>query len=236
MAYTLQDYFNTGDDNVSRAYGDVQYAQGFTTTSAYTSNKVVLLLYKIGTVTGDVVVALTAVSSYNNPEGADLATATVAASSLGTSSHGDWVDFTWSSPIALTNATKYAIVVRAAGGSSTSNCVAVRYDSTTSPYAGGRRCYSDNAGASWINHTGYDLVFEVYGETVVVYEDMAVTSGFTGGGSATLVSGAPVDMAVSSGFTGGGSALLLSHIQFTGVSTTRCIVVAGDDQIWYEVA
>jgi hypothetical protein len=71
--------------------------------------------------------------------------------------------------------------------------------------------------------------------TLLCDVDLAVTAGGTGGGTATLLAFAYVDMSIAAGGVGGGSVSVLSHIMvLTPTVSKHHVVVAGNNQLWYE--
>jgi len=63
---------------------------------------------------------------------------------------------------------------------------------------------------------------------------LVVTGGDTGGGSASLETVTWISMATTGGGTGGGSGFLLSHVWLDESFPNKRLVVAGNDQLWYE--
>lgn len=113
-----------GNDTDKNDIGDgstLELASSFTASSGYSIAKVRVRLKKTGTPTFTIIARL-----YNNgtgpgtQNGAD-SVETLTASTL-TTSYAD-VDFTWASPMALTNATRYWISMRASGHTNASNMV-----------------------------------------------------------------------------------------------------------------
>lgn len=102
------------------------------------------------------------------PTGAALATARVLDESL-ISTSSQWLRWVFDSPITLTAASVYALVLRSSTGVDATNYINWRH-STTSAYAGGQSCQYD--GATWTAiSAGYDFEFKVY----VTQNDTALT-------------------------------------------------------------
>jgi hypothetical protein len=94
------------------------------------------------------------------PTGSDLSSATVDCTSITTSTTGEWITFTLTSPVLVIEGATYAIVVRAPSGSTPSNYANWRF-SSTSIYSGGSRCYSTNSGSSWTAYATQDYTFDL---------------------------------------------------------------------------
>ncbi len=94
------------------------------------------------------------------PTGLDLSSATVDCTSITTSTTGEWITFTLTSPVLVIEGATYAIVVRAPSGSTPSNYANWRF-SSTSIYSGGSRCYSTNSGSSWTAYATQDYTFDL---------------------------------------------------------------------------
>ena len=162
---TLRDYYNTGDNGSDWLYGNSWRVQTFTTTSSYSATSVKLKLFKNGSPTGDITVSIYATSG-GSPTGSPLTSGTYD-SSLLSINQNTWYEISLT-PYLLYDDTLYAIVVSLNGGDY-SNGVNWRQEGSPSYYTGGMYGYSSNSGSSWTMVSGtfsYDLMFEVYGETV----------------------------------------------------------------------
>lgn len=241
---------NTGDDSSTAIYGAEWRAQAFTASQSYNIGSVKLLLYRDGT-PGTVTASIRAVDGDSKPTGADLASGTYDGDTLATDTAGEWVEFTFASSTALTNATVYSIVVKATTASGVT-LVRWRVD-TSSGYAGGGLAASSNSGSSWGAVSGsIDGMFETY-EATVSYEELEgeiVGAGSTEGtlevgyfltgtisaaGSITGTLGILVSLAGS--VTGAGSITGgILTIGGTPVprSLTKRLIVFGTDGIWYQ--
>lgn len=200
MAYTLQEYYDTGDDANQSAYGTYLVAQTFTAGSSYSIGQVSLKLVRTGS-PGTITISIRATTA-DVPTGGDLVSTTYNGDTINTLAGGTWYDFEFISPLALTSSVMYAVVLSAPTGDS-SNLIGWRRDASSPTYANGTMCY--NVGATFYTSAGSDQMFKTYSVPVTTYVDMAVTGGGTGGGSATLA-GIYVDFAVTGGGSGGGSA------------------------------
>lgn len=158
----LQEYYNTGDNSYSILYGDYWDAQTFTPSQQHKIAKVKLRLYRVGS-PGTITVGIKATSAHL-PTGDDLCAGTTDGDTLTTDTAGEWREIALGSGYTLTAGTKYAIVLRISGGS-TSDCIRWRrlFDSPT--YAGGNRASSLNGGSSWVTESTTDMMFEEYGDS-----------------------------------------------------------------------
>ncbi len=164
----LQIYYNAGDDASLALYTVNWEAQTFTTVGAITATSVKFLLFRTGS-PGNITVSIREVAA-GVPTGADIdsSTGVTDIDGITTESSGDWVEFTFSSPIELNATTIYALCIR--GGSGLSNRPNIRYDNGIGGYAGGNRVNSANSGASWTSRT-QDSLFEVWGTISAVYAE-----------------------------------------------------------------
>jgi hypothetical protein len=117
-----------------------------------------------GQVAGSVTFAIKAVDGANKPTGADLASQSVADTSIGSGLGTSALTVTFSSPASLTNGTTYAIVVRfpnAAGGARYSLAAWIQSDLEASI----RAWKSSDSGSTWGNGAygaGEDIGFITY--------------------------------------------------------------------------
>ncbi len=193
---TLRDYYNTGDNGSDWLYGNSWRVQTFTTTSSYSATSVKLKLFKNGSPTGDITVSIYATSG-GSPTGSPLTSGTYD-SSLLSINQNTWYEISLT-PYLLYDDTLYAIVVSLNGGDY-SNGVNWRQEGSPSYYTGGMYGYSSNSGSSWTMVSGtfsYDLMFEVYGETVAPTVTTQAVSSITsttatGNGNVTSDGGATV--------------------------------------------
>jgi hypothetical protein len=98
------------------------------------------------------------------PTGGDLASGSIAASSLiSTWSPATWYDFDLGDGCFLQANTKYAIVVRLPNGTSTNTLY--NWCNTAGTYAGGNVVFSSNSGSSWSvsAYSSWDMLFEEWG-------------------------------------------------------------------------
>lgn len=144
MSYTINTTTSTADNN---RFGydatDNQVGQTFTTVGAGNLTQIDAMVFKVGTVTDNLILAIQALSG-GFPDGVDLATATVTGSTLPTSASAR-TTFTFGSPASLAAATQYGIVYRRSGSLSTGNYYRSAGDGSGNPYAGGNSMYYDGA-------------------------------------------------------------------------------------------
>lgn len=160
QAANLYEYYNTSDNNSVGYYGTIWYAQTFTAESNHSVTSVKLLLYRVGS-PGTVTVSIRDTSG-GHPTGSDLTWGTIDGNTLTTSGLGLWYEIALTS-YDLTSGTKYAIVVRAPGGSS-ANYLRWRCVQPAPTYTGGNLELSTNSGTTWTSKTHIDFMFEVWGE------------------------------------------------------------------------
>lgn len=149
-------------------FGANWWAQTFTVLGFDQITKVVLNLSEVNTPIGNLVVSIRATSG-GLPTGADLGSVSTSAEGLpdhSSNSVGTDVDFTFATPIIVTDGAIYAIVIRAT--SADANNRPLWYKSTTSTYAGGSQVASTDSGANWTADTNEDFRFAVWGCTDVM--------------------------------------------------------------------
>lgn len=132
---------------------------------AYTIANVSMFLgNRLGT-PGTCVVGIRAVDGANKPTGNDLANGTFNCNNVQVGAGTrDWINFTMTTPFTVTTSTKYAIVLRAVGGTPGVNSVSA-FGTSTSTYTGGTRVSSTDSGATWTVNAGDDLNFIIFGTT-----------------------------------------------------------------------
>jgi hypothetical protein len=232
---TEYDYYKTGDDNVYVAcFGANQAAQTFKASGSYTITKVKLLLYAAGTdhQPGTITVTINTTLT-GKPTATILCSGTTNGNTLPTGSPYEWREITLGAGAALTGGTTYSIVVSAPSGNN-NNRLQWRDDASSPTYTNGTCCYSSNSGSTWTADAAADQMFDTYGDPTIVYVDLETTGGFTGGGSATMVTGATVSLASTGGFTGGGSARIIRIVLADVLKNIQRLVACGNDQFWYE--
>ena len=149
--------FTSASNDVAKARGpNTYFAQTFNTTSAYDAVGVALYTHT----GGDVTVTLKAVNASRMPEGAALGTATIPTTYVSQ----DWTWIYFETPVSLTNATEYAIVVETSYAGASWHYFKLR--KTSSLYAEGEMWKTENDGVSWSLYSAYlgadcDLLFKV---------------------------------------------------------------------------
>jgi len=158
---TLYENYITGDDNNQAPRGAKWWAQTFTPATAHTITSVKLLLERLGN-PGTITVSIKATDINGHPTGDDLCVGTTDGNTLPTTPP-EWREITLGAGAILSVDVKYAIVVRDPTGDDANT--AEWWDDSTSPsYTGGCLEYSLDSGASWTSYTGYDFLFEDWGE------------------------------------------------------------------------
>jgi len=157
---TQKENYTTGDDSFRSCYGaNVFIGQTFTTTSAYRIGSVKLKLYRVGN-PGTLTLSIQGTSA-DLPDDSDLVSGTYSGNTLTDDSGGEWAEFTFSSGYELTDATKYAIVLKAASGDA-SNYVAWRADNSSPSYSGGVYVYTTSGAGNWQAGAAFDMMFDNY--------------------------------------------------------------------------
>jgi len=157
---TLYEYYNISDAALASLEGAFWQGQTLTPRAAHTVTSVKLLMYRHGS-PGTVTVAVKAVDGAGLPTGADLCSGTTSGDTLPVDYGGEWREVTLGAGAALSAATKYAIVVKAAAGDG-NNYVRWRYKSP-GPYPRGAHVFSSDGGTTWEEDTSRDLMFEEWG-------------------------------------------------------------------------
>ena len=152
--------YTTGADDFFRINDARVCAQTFTASTNCDLTSFKASVFREGTLT-NVAIDLYATSA-GAPTGASLGSAIVDASALTTDTGGIYLEWTFSTPIALTNGTMYAIKM-SASTTTTPNRICWKVDGSSPTFANGTTVDSTDAGANWSVYTGYDFLFEIYG-------------------------------------------------------------------------
>ncbi|MEE8208027.1 MAG: hypothetical protein V3T88_03610 [Nitrosomonadaceae bacterium] len=142
--------------------GDTSWRyQTFTASQSYDCLTIDLWMYQVTNPNGDVTLSIRAVDGQATPQptGADLASATLAASSL-SASPGALATFTFSSAFSFVSGTRYAILVRVPTQST--GTVYWKIDASGS-LANGNAGNSGDAGVNWNDNGAQDNYFVTYG-------------------------------------------------------------------------
>lgn len=152
---------NASDDATIQVYGDRWYAQTFKTSSrAKFITGIWLKGRHYSSVSGNITLSIRAVDANNKPTGADLVSKDIAASSWPANISNVWMFFEFSTPLAVSANTQYAIVLRAPGGSSS---YYIRwYQHNSNIYSDGYSSFSSNGGVTWETANVNDHAFRVY--------------------------------------------------------------------------
>lgn len=161
--------YTTGDNETATIYGANWFAQTFNVTEAFKISAMRLKLSKTGT-PGALTVSLRDVDGMGKPTGVDL----VSASYEGTGTSTGWYEITM--PTYRLETDEYAIVVRAIAGDAGSY-ISWYYD-PTGVYDGGACVSSSDSGVSWSVDEDKDLMFQMFGTTVLCIMDVKVFSGY----------------------------------------------------------
>ena len=230
----LQDFYNTGANTFS-GIGDTRpSAQIFTASSSYALTSIRLLMYKVGS-PGTITVSIRNVTGEPQtavPTGPDLESGTTDGNTLTVSTDGEWRETTLDSPFNCVSGNKYAIVVIC-----TASPYAFRWmaDDASPTYLGGNTAGFDND-SNWLAAPGRDFMFETYGEVGGDFVELSATIEAVSGMSAILTVGDVVDLSATIAAVSTMAAILTVPTVFktTNIATIKRVVVAGNDEIWFE--
>ena len=135
-------------------YTPIQRYQTFTPVTAHTCNTVQFQLWKVGSPSFTVTIALYRTDGSHKPTGSALASTTFAASSLTTTA--TWQQYVFATGYPLQAGTEYALVLSGNGGSS--SYVGVRVNNGN-VYSRGLLGYSADSGTSWTAMSSCDMAF-----------------------------------------------------------------------------
>lgn len=154
----------SGESDSVAMYGDMSYGQTFSLTESFSLTKIKVRLMKTGH-PGDIRVDIYLVDegvSPAVPTGTSLGQAIIPESAIGSSY--EWETATFSTPISLDSASKYALGIGAPdGGASDYIRVSGKTQAGGGLYPGGYVIVSDDGGATWEQFAGghSDLLFQV---------------------------------------------------------------------------
>jgi len=207
----LKDYHLIGENgqacSLNDATPDSWQAQTFTPFDSYTPTSLQLKCYRQSeSVTGTITVNIYATSS-DLPVGPVLATGTLDASLLGTSSPGDWQTITLSGT-PLTAGTRYAF--SKSGVLSGGNVYFRTSGSTNYPFGG--RDYTTDAGATWLPYAGdtTDVVFKISDSIDYDSQMLFAAGNVDGGNHLWKLTDDGIDLTLISSHDAGGTVLDLA--------------------------
>jgi len=157
----LYEYYNISDPALASLWGDFWQGETFTPRDAHTGTSVKLVMYRVGN-PGTVTVSERATDVDGLPTGEDLCSGTTDGDTLPTEYSGEKREVTLGAGAALSDGTKYAIVVRALAGD-VDNYVRWRFKSPA-PYPRGAHVFSSDAGVTWEEDMSRDMMFEEWGD------------------------------------------------------------------------
>lgn len=162
MAYNLEESHETSNGAAALGSADYRLASTFLTTSAYTLSMVELLMYREGT-PPNITLEIHGVDISEYPDNSSIATCSVDISGITTNSAGEWVQCVLTVPVALSNATKYGIVV-GDGWTDASNRFRWLQQTGLDNYADGGKYYA-STGENWAP-SNYDMTWRTYSSSV----------------------------------------------------------------------
>jgi len=164
MALNLYDSFSISDVQSFAAIASnadtTIYAQTFTPPTTHYISQIQIKGYKVDTPTS-ATISIKATSS-NLPTGSDLTSGAIDVAGVTTDDEvGEWISVNVS-PLQLTGATMYAVVLAVVGtGSGQINWIGNVGSSPS--YASGTHCYSTDSGDNWTSSSTRDQTFKDYG-------------------------------------------------------------------------
>jgi len=179
-----------GTQYLGNTYSDLWLAESITPTVDFAIKYVDVRLRKVGSPTDDARVHIQT-DSGGSPSGTYLGYALVSPANISSSSY-PWLRFTFSTPVSVSAATKYWVVLQRAGAPSTLNYYMAGVDEALS-FAGGEFKIYNHVVTSWISRApDCNLIFRVIGmkETSSQMEDIfAAGNQFLSGISMQAASG-----------------------------------------------
>jgi hypothetical protein len=134
-------------------------AQSFTTSTMHTVTSIYLYLgVYSGSPSGTITISIQTLSA-GNPSGTDLTSGTI-----GANNPSGWYQISMYPEYTLSSSTQYAIVVRDPSDSYSNS--PFWGDNIYNPYSGGIMFTSAVSGSSWLQHSGWDLSFQIWGNPV----------------------------------------------------------------------
>ena len=159
------EYYDVVSAQGGSVYAQVRRGSSFTigtvgTDEQHLLNNVRVKLYKVGSPTGNLIIAVYNTNPTDIPSGAQMASGAIAFTSITTDTNGAWYDINMGASATLSGATQYALTVYAPDADS-SNYGVWMYKSPGG-YAGGKSSASANSGATWTTGSA-DYNFEEWG-------------------------------------------------------------------------
>ena len=158
----LYESYTTGGYASYYFCGTQWIAQTFTPQTSHKITSVKLEFDRYPAAIGTITASIRATDAGGHPTGGDLCSGTMDGNLL--TGSPAWYTITLGSGYNLSAGTKYAIVVRISSDCSTSFANWYFNSSGTYPYGWGE--LSGNSGSSWASSTGYDFMFEEWGDPV----------------------------------------------------------------------
>ncbi len=177
--YDVKESFLSSDADFGPCYGNNWYYQTFTASANYSIAGFSLSGWVTGGATAQNIVYSLYATAAGKPNGAPLASVTLAAWSgnFDAASRTSHVRQLFAAPVALTLGTVYALVVSCTGNAG--NYLNLRGHSAGG-YAGGNSGYSNDGGGTWTAEAGKDLEFATFAVTTANknYQEISVTGSF----------------------------------------------------------
>lgn len=146
-------------------FGDTWLAQSFVPTGDITAFRTDLLISKTGSPTQISIEIQT--DSSGEPSGTVVSGSAANLAGSAVNVLPTYIKFNFPTPVALANATKYWIVVRATGAVSDISNGFYWKGSSANPYASQNASRSTDAGSNWVAASGFDHTFKLYKQPLV---------------------------------------------------------------------
>ena len=197
--------------------GTTWKGQTFTPAVTHTITKIRLPLLRQGSPSGNVVVSIRLTNASGLPTGSNLASGSIACSTLTTSwGPAVWYDFNLGTGYQLTAGTKYALIISAPSAGPSNLYFWVH---TAGTYSKGTTIYSNNSGSSWSSYSGWDTAFEEWGATNTATNPVPTTTNIS---PTTITIGNPAFTLIVNGT----NFLTSSVVRFAGTAKTTTYVSA----------
>ncbi len=192
-------YFTDAPNNYMPAYKtseqggagpqDRWLAQSFLTVSAYTISGVMLNLFQAAIAPAQTLTVSIRAVSENAPTGSDLAVGTLDARDLSLNPAGEWKEITFVTPYALSEATKYAVVIRCTGIDGAIYWTGRDDGAYQGQVVRGLLVFNANQGVSWtsIKQGNYDFNFATLADAVDVEKLSPMHNSVVSTGATTIL-------------------------------------------------
>ncbi len=173
---SLKDYYSTGDDNDSSLWMSYQIrGQTWTASSSYQLSYIEIYMCRVGN-PSDVILYFRNTSD-ESPSATNLFSVQLSASNISTDKSWVRFDLPIGTAININTGSVYWWGISTVSDNSKSDYYVIRFDKDDG-YNGGSVINSDDAGKNWVKSSGYDSLFQIYGEEAAT-ETVTVTETIT---------------------------------------------------------